>query len=69
MAMVERVGHDKRGNPVLKRDKDGEILYFPQVKVLANGDIETSEEPQLDDQTLLVPDIFTKWKKEEGLSW
>lgn len=69
MAMVEKVGHDKRGNPTLKRDKDGEILYFSKTRVLNNGDIENYEETELDDQTLLVPDIFTKWKKEEGLSW
>lgn len=69
MAMVERIGHDKRGNPIYKKDKDGEILYFKRMRILENGDIEEYEEPELDDQTLLVPDIFTKWKKEEGLSW
>lgn len=69
MAMIERIGHDKRGNPIYKRDKDGEILYFKRTRILESGDIEEYEEPELDDQTLLVPDIFTKWKKDEGLSW
>lgn len=69
MAMVERIGHDKRGNPLYKRDKDGEILYFKRVLLLENGDIEEYDEPELDDQTLLVPDIFTEWKHKEGFSW
>lgn len=69
MAMVEKVGHDKRGNTVWKRDKDGEILYFKRYLKLENGDIEEYEEPEPDDQTELVPSVFTKWKKEEGLSW
>ena len=69
MAMVERIGHDKRGNPLYKRDKDGEILYFKQVIITENGDIEEYDEPELDDQTLLVPDIFTEWKKKEGMLW
>lgn len=69
MAMVEKVGHDKRGNTVLKRDKDGEILYFKKYRGLENGTIEEYEEPEHDDQTELVPDIFTQWKKEEGLGW
>lgn len=69
MAMVERIGHDKRGNPLYKRDKDGEILYFKRVLLLENGDIEEYDEPELDDQTLLVPDIFTEWKYKEGFSW
>ncbi|KAF0195274.1 MAG: type I restriction-modification system methyltransferase subunit [Bacteroidetes bacterium] len=69
MAMIERIGHDKRGNPIYKRDKDGEILYFKRTRILENGDIEEYEELELDDQTILVPDVFTNWKKEEGLSW
>jgi type I restriction enzyme M protein len=69
MAMIEKVGHDKRGNPTLKRDKDGEIIYYSKTRLMDNGDIENYEETELDDQTTLVPDIFTKWKKEEGLTW
>ena len=29
MAMVERVGHDKRGNTLFKRDKDGNEIWEP----------------------------------------
>ena len=29
MAMVEKVGHDKRGNPLFKRDKEGNEILVP----------------------------------------
>ena len=61
MAMVERVGHDKRGNPLFKRDKEGnEIL-------VDGGDGRKSKVS--DDQTLEVPALFRTWMKDEGLSW
>lgn len=69
MAIVEKVGHDKRGNPVFKRDNDGEILYFKRSKINETGDLEEFEEPELDDQTIIVPEPFAEWKKTEGFSW
>ena len=69
MTMLERIGHDKRGNPIFKRDKDGEILYFKRTEINEDGNIEEFEEPEYDDQTLIVPDVFTEWKKQEGFSW
>lgn len=69
MAMVEKVGHDKRGNLVYKRDRDGEIIYFKKTIINDNGDIEEIESPELDDQTTLVSVPFVEWKKQEGLSW
>lgn len=39
MAMVEKVGHDKRGNPTFKRDKEGnEILIPDKNSVLVLGE-------------------------------
>lgn len=29
MAMVDKVGHDKRGNPIFKRDKEGNEILVP----------------------------------------
>jgi len=69
MAMVERIGHDKRGNIIYKRDNNGEILYFKKVRINANGDLEEFEEPEQDDQTLLLPDIFANWKRQQGIAW
>jgi type I restriction enzyme M protein len=70
MTMVEKIGHDKRGNPIFKRDPDGnEILGADNS---TNGDTSTSLEhkvKQLDDQTPEIPVIFTNWKRMEGISW
>ena len=68
MAMIEKVGHDKRGNPVFRRDKDGnEILADDGQK--ANSAKQGRKSKILDDQTLEVPGIFTQWKKQEGIAW
>ena len=78
MAMVEKIGHDKRGNPIFKRDPEGnEILVSDTNSVLVLG--ETSEGGKTvshqqkkkveDDQTPDVPGIFNEWKKQEGLAW
>jgi type I restriction enzyme M protein len=69
MSLVEKVGHDQRGQDILKRDKNGEIIYFERTIINENGDIETFDEPELDDQTKEVPNIFTRWKKQEGIQW
>jgi type I restriction enzyme M protein len=77
MAIVERVGHDKRGNPLFKRDKQGNEILVPDVEVIKLGEtvdgIRTSKTESkkkvLDDQTLLVPQVFEKWRKVEGIVW
>lgn len=44
MAMVEKVGHDKRGNPIFKRDKEGNEILVPDTNsVLVLGDTGTGE--------------------------
>lgn len=78
MAMVEKVGHDKRGNPIFKRDPEGNEILVPDTNsVLVLG--ETSEGDKTvshqqkkkveDDQTPDVPSIFNEWKQQEGLAW
>lgn len=77
MAMVERVGHDKRGNPLFKRDKQGNEILVPDVEVIELGETADgartartqSKKKVLDDQTLLVPGVFEKWRKAEGIVW
>lgn len=78
MAMVEKVGHDKRGNPLFKRDKEGNEILVPDtnsVLVLGetgDGHRTVSHEQKVkveDDQTPDVPAIFAEWKKQEGLGW
>jgi len=62
MTIVEKVGHDKRGNPIFKRDAEGNELLIPDKNNERKIKIE-------DDQTLDIPKIFSEWKKHEGLSW
>ena len=76
MAMVEKVGHDKRGNPVFKRDQDGnEILVSDSNSFnqsISDDDNSVAHERKKkveDDQTVEVPTIFTDWKKQEGIAW
>ena len=61
MAMVERVGHDKRGNPIFKRDNEGNEILSPNAE---GRNVKVS-----DDQTRDVPGIFAEWMEKEGLSW
>jgi type I restriction enzyme M protein len=77
MAMVDRVGHDKRGNPLFKRDKQGNEILATDVEVIELGQTADgtrtarteSKKKVLDDQTMLVPEAFEKWRKAEGIAW
>lgn len=78
MAMIEKVGHDKRGNPLFKRDKEGNEILVPDTDNLmvlgatSEGERTVSHERKRkveDDQTPDVPGIFTQWKAQEGLAW
>ena len=78
MAMVEKIGHDKRGNPLFKRDKEGNEILVPDknnmlvLKETGTGTMTVAHEQKVkveDDQTPDVPAIFSEWKLQEGLSW
>lgn len=78
MAMVEKVGQDKRGNTLFKRDEQGNEIWEPeQTKVLemsksATGQTTYREERRtriIDDQCREVPEVFEQWKKQEGIPW
>jgi type I restriction enzyme M protein len=78
MAMLEKIGHDKRGNTLYKRDKEGNEILVPDTDNIfvlgdtADGDRTVSHEKKKkleDDQTPLVPDIFKEWKVREGIAW
>ncbi len=78
MAMVDRVGHDKRGNPIFKRDKYGNEILVPEsselitlgetVEGIKTAKVE-SKRKVIDDQTPIVVDTFQKWQDQEGLVW
>lgn len=73
MAIVYKIGHDKRGNTIFKRDDEGnEILvpvYVPTEDSHSDEQAVEAKERVVDDQTLLVLNIFKKWKKDEGVAW
>ncbi len=79
MTMVEKVGHDRRGNTLFKRDKDGNEIWVPEANVSpinygnaenAVADLQTERQTRIiDDQTREVPQLFEQWKKEEGIGW
>ncbi|NBH13869.1 restriction endonuclease subunit M [Lachnospiraceae bacterium] len=78
MAMVEKIGHDKRGNPIFKRDKEGNEILIPDTEhvsaqqVTREGDKMVSHERKKkveDDQTPFVPVLFAEWKRQEGIAW
>lgn len=78
MAIVDKIGHDKRGNTLFKRDNDGNEIMVPEkqniykLDEISSGDKTTqmeSREKVVDDQTILVSNIFKEWKINEGISW
>jgi len=76
-AMVDKIGHDKRGSTLFKRDHEGNELLIPETNDLhidhiADGTLTIQNTPKkkiIDDQTDAVADIFLEWKKFEGIQW
>lgn len=79
MAVVEKVGHDKRGNTIFKRDKSGEEIWVSeksgasQTNQNKDGSVayyETESRTRIiDDQSKDVPFKFKEWMQKEGFSW
>ena len=42
-----------------EKDSDGNVVYRR----------ETHQVKGVNDQTVLVADVFAKWKKQEGITW
>jgi len=79
MTMVDKIGHDKRGNILFKRDKYGNEILVPEEKnvtvlgTIGDGTVTVKKSQSkvkvIDDQTIIVPDVFNKWKEQEGITW
>lgn len=76
MAMVDKTGHDKRGNPIYKRDGEGNEILVPDEEseveyMTENGaTIAVRHKKKVpDDQTVEIPDLFREWKAQEGIAW
>lgn len=78
MAIVEKVGHDKRGNTIFKRDEYGNEIWETEESnirmvdktVAGNVAVQTARKSRIiDDQSHEIPTVFEKWKIQEGLPW
>lgn len=78
MAMVDKIGHDKRGTPLFKRDKDGNEILVPDLNNTLVLDSTSSGKKTVsmqqktkveDDDTPEIPPIFKEWKIKEGITW
>ena len=78
MTMVEKVGHDKRGNTLFRRDEHGDeiwVLENPnvfEIQRMAESGIAFRTESRtriIDDQSCEVPSVFSQWKQQEGILW
>ncbi len=74
-AMVDRVGHDKRGTTTFRRDNEGNEILIPETNgILIDSSLDGTATIQnipkkkvIDDQTDSIADMFLEWKKEEGI--
>jgi len=78
MAMVEKVGHDKRGNTLFKRDEQGNEIWVsedpdvPEIGEVAESEFTYETESRvriIDDQSREVPAVFDQWKQQEIIGW
>jgi type I restriction enzyme M protein len=79
MAVIDKVGHDKRGNNLYQRNEHGdEILVevnetVTELDKTADGQTTVKSarrfEKVPDDQTRAVPAVFAEWKRNEGIAW
>ena len=78
MAVVEKVGHDKRGNTLFKRDEQGNEIWVSEKPDMSEmGEVSESEfiydiessVRLIDDQSREVPAVFDQWKQQESIAW
>ena len=76
-AIADKIGHNKRGKTLFKRDKEGNELLVPEtngllIDQISDGTVTYSNLPKrkiIDDQTDAVADAFLQWKMIEGIEW
>jgi len=77
MTMIDHIGHDKRGGKIFKRDEKGNVVMIEVEELVkekdADGNLiarkEVTQEKIVNDQTIHVADVFTKWKTLQGIAW
>ena len=75
MAVTERVGHDKRGNPVYRRNEKGEDVLVSRMEALLKRDPQTGadvivevevNELLIDDELPEVAGAYIAWLQQQG---
>lgn len=77
MTMIDHIGHDKRGGKIFKRDEKGNIVMIEVAELIkekdADGNLvvrkEVTQEKIVNDQTIHVAGVFSKWKTKQGIAW
>ena len=69
MAIIDKVGHDRRGNPLFKKDPYGNDILEEYEVLDSDGRLSHINKKIDDDQTYELPPLFEKWKIQEGISW
>ena len=75
--IADKIGHDKRGKTLFKRDNEGNELLVPEtngllIDQISDGTITYSNLPKkkiIDDQTDALANAFLQWKRIEGIEW
>lgn len=74
MAVADRIGHDKRGNPIYRRDFEGaELMAVERSVVTSVEGGETKEQvieeriPIVDDQLSDMPKLYADWRREHRI--
>jgi type I restriction enzyme M protein len=74
MAVTDKIGHDKRGNAIYKRDLDGRDILVTRrtkAKLVEDGQLieKVIEEkgPVIDDQLPEIPNLYKQWVREHGI--
>jgi len=74
-AMIKKVGHDKRGNEIYKKDEKGTYLLQPDIDLKYQEGKANHEKNEIthkkikDDETNAVVEIFLKWKASEDVGF
>ena len=78
MTMVDKVGHDRRGGTLFKRDESGNEIWVAEnpnvfnLTRITESDVAYTTESKtriIDDQSREVPNVFGQWKQQEGIEW
>lgn len=77
MAIINNIGHDKRGNIIYKKDINGNTLYHTvestYKEIDNNGNevtvLKKEERPIINDGSIFIPEKFSEWKKGHDILW